>query len=536
MLRRNSLLTKNTQGASLLLLLRRQILFNSTTSSSCVNNHHLSTSSTSGSSFVTTKQQQLDNKKNEDDDNGDDDVEEKYYKKIVLREYVSKKTSEDCENNDNDNDNNTKKKKKKKNEDISVGVFGVNFVEVKCKKRDLFFPSAAASIINQKEKEEEEEEDTNNNSNKIFLNKNKILVKVKAFAVNPLDIEVSKGYLKKFLGTKLDEEKNEVVLGKDFSGEIVSIGGGGGTKIQSNRKFKVGDEVFGAIAAADFRNGAYSEYVVVDAKTLMRKPASLTHKEACAIPFAAYTAYACLRTTECVDRKNPKRVLVFGGGSAVGECISRIALRGGFASNVVVTASKASEDLLKEIGVERVIGYASTSPKNISDDDSDRNRNADEKVPAKEDEGGGGFLKSAQFVYDSEPSFDVAIDTVGTSKTKYQAMMALKKGTGTYITLHGEMAQLVGESGVVLGTAQASLELLREKTFSRLQYDVGYDWGYANTNDLDATNLIEYLVNRGLLSVKVCNERQFFGLQSVGEAHAALLNPSLKGKIVVELK
>ena len=49
---------------------------------------------------------------------------------------------------------------------------------------------------------------------------------------------------------------------------------------------------------------------------------------------------------------------MFGGGSSVGECVARIALRSGFASTVVATAGKASKQMLMEdVGVERVIGY-----------------------------------------------------------------------------------------------------------------------------------------------------------------------------------
>ena len=396
---------------------------------------------------------------------------------------------------------------------------------------------------------------------------NKVLVKVRAFSVNPLDVEVSRGYLDKFLSPRLLSSSSSsssskgkgIRLGKDFSGEIVKLGGKNDNNDNNSNsddsgerrrrgKFEIGDEVFGAISAADFKNGTMAEYVLVDRRQLMKKPKRLTHKEACAIPFAAYTAYACLRTTGCVDRKDPKRILVFGGGSAVGECVARIALRSGFATTVVATAGKASEQMLKEdVGVERVIGYENKKKKdsNSSSSSSSGTSNSDSSDSSSSsksnNEAGQNFTaKNSRFVDEAEPSFDVAIDTVGTSKTKFQATKALKKGTGTYITLHGDMAQLIGESGVLRGAAQASVELLREKTFARLQYDMGYEWGYANTNDRDATNLIEYLVDKGLLSVKVYagdeeGGESFVGLESVERAFKALGDASKKGKIVVEL-
>ena len=402
-----------------------------------------------------------------------------------------------------------------------------------------------------------DDDDNNKEEEKMNIGKNQVLVKVRAFSVNPLDAEVARGYLGKFL-PRLDGGKGGIGLGKDFSGEIVKLGRGGG---DDRGKFEIGDEVFGAISAADFRNGTMAEYVLVDRKQLMRKPKRLTHKEACAIPFAAYTAYACLRTTGCVDRKDPKRILVFGGGSAVGECVARIALRSGFASTVVATAGKASKQMLMEdVGVERVIGYenkkkdgemknqdhgdsssSSSGSTTSSNSSGSSSHNSGVRKTSEVREGENFSAKNSRFVDDAEPSFDVAIDTVGSAKTKFQAAKALKKGTGTYITLHGDMAQLIGESGVLRGGAQASLELLREKAFARLQYDIGYDWGYANANDFDATNLIEYLVDKGFLSVKVYDDTKheqsgpFLGLESVERAFKALGDASKKGKIVVEM-
>ena len=424
------------------------------------------------------------------------------------------------------------------------------FSETKLKTKMVFPELNKHLIISNRDDDIDDEEEE-----KMMIGKNQVLVKVRAFSVNPLDAEVARGYLAKFL-PRLDGGEG-IRLGKDFSGEIVKLGRGGG----DGGKFEIGDEVFGAISAADFRNGTMAEYVLVDRKQLMRKPKRLTHKEACAIPFAAYTAYACLRMTRCVDRKDPKRILVFGGGSAVGECVARIALRSGFATTVVATAGKASEQMLMEdVGVERVIGYENKKKdgemKNQDDGDSSSSssgsttssnssgsssHNSGDRKTSEVREGENFSAKNSRFVDDAEPSFDVAIDTVGTAKTKFQAAKALKKGTGTYITLHGDMAQLIGESGVLRGGAQASLELLREKAFARLQYDIGYDWGYANANDFDATNLIEYLVDKGFLSVKVYDDTKheqsgpFLGLESVERAFTALGDASKKGKIVVEM-
>ena len=337
------------------------------------------------------------------------------------------------------------------------------------------------------------------------LQRDEVLVEVEAFAVNPLDAMVADGkYLDALFwkrGSKRGEEK-EVFLGKDFAGRIrvtpkrddADVKVQSSSQSKSNRELpRIGDEVYGAIASADFNRGSFATHVVVKKKELMRKPKFLSFSEAAAIPFAAFAAYECLRLTGCVDRSEPKSVLLFGGGSSVGECAARIALRAGFANRVVATASQASGRFLKEsVGVERVIEYSgeNTSSRSSSKNEVESNYAA----------------KNTRFVSGDEPSFDVAIDCVGSPKTRFQAMQSLRPGLGRYVTLHGHMAELVGKSGVIKGSLFGFLELLREKVFARLQYDVSLDWAHANPLDADASRLIERLVSCGDLSVRVSKD------------------------------
>src|SRR6185503_1576427 len=75
-----------------------------------------------------------------------------------------------------------------------------------------------------------------------------------------------------------------VILGYDASGVIDVVG-------SDVKEFAPGDEVF---YMADFIHnpwGTYAEYHVVDAAIIARKPPSLTHIEAAAMPLAGGTAY-----------------------------------------------------------------------------------------------------------------------------------------------------------------------------------------------------------------------------------------------------
>ena len=81
--------------------------------------------------------------------------------------------------------------------------------------------------------------------------------------------------------------------------------------------------------------------------------------------------------------------------------------------------------------------------------------------------------------------FDVALDTVGTAHSERGALALLRKGVGRYVTLHGQLAGLVGERGVLVGGAAAALELARKKMLHRMSDDVGYHWAVMR-QDADA--------------------------------------------------
>src|ERR1700742_4187154 len=77
------------------------------------------------------------------------------------------------------------------------------------------------------------------------------------------------------------------ILGNDFSGTVVSVGGD-----LRHSRFKPGDEVYGMAAAS--RAGTWAEYAVVSAEEACLKPRSLTWAEAAAVPLSALTAYQAL--------------------------------------------------------------------------------------------------------------------------------------------------------------------------------------------------------------------------------------------------
>jgi NADPH:quinone reductase len=113
-----------------------------------------------------------------------------------------------------------------------------------------------------------------------------ILVEVHATSVNPVDTKVRKtgGGAARAL---------PLILGYDVSGVVVACG-------SRVTQWKAGDEIFAAPNL--FRNGANAEYVAIDARSAARKPASLDHAMAAALPLVCQTAWEALHLRAASSR------------------------------------------------------------------------------------------------------------------------------------------------------------------------------------------------------------------------------------------
>ncbi|MCX4781206.1 NADP-dependent oxidoreductase [Streptomyces sp. NBC_01264] len=167
---------------------------------------------------------------------------------------------------------------------------------------------------------------------------NEILVRVHAAGVNPVDAKTrASGALIAW---------GEVpIVGWDVSGTVEAVGPG-------VTLYRAGDEVFG-MPGFPRQAGGYAEYVVGAARHFARKPASLDHVQAAALPLAALTAWQALVDTARVTPG--QRVLVHAAAGGVGHLAVQIAkARGAY---VIGTASEAKHGLLRELGADELIDY-----------------------------------------------------------------------------------------------------------------------------------------------------------------------------------
>jgi len=191
---------------------------------------------------------------------------------------------------------------------------------------------------------------------------NEVLVRVKACALNHLDVWVRQG----IRGLQLVMPH---ILGSDIAGVIEHVG-----ELVSNTK--PGDEVvlspglscmhceyclsgrdnlcsrysvLGALA-----DGGYAEFAKVPSVNVIAKPANLSFAEAASVPLVFLTAWHMLG--ERVKLKAGETLLVHAAGSGVGSAAIQIGKLLG--ARVIATASTAAKlDKARGLGADETINY-----------------------------------------------------------------------------------------------------------------------------------------------------------------------------------
>lgn len=166
-----------------------------------------------------------------------------------------------------------------------------------------------------------------------------VLVRVHAAGVNPVDWKTRAG------SGMAGMQTFPFINGWDVSGVVEEVGFGVTT-------LKPGDEVYG-MPWFPRAASAYAEYVTAPSRHFAKKPKSLTHVEAAALPLAALTAWQILVDT--ADVQPGQKVLITAAAGGVGHLAVQIAKAHG--AYVIGTAREPKHAFLKEIGTDEVIDY-----------------------------------------------------------------------------------------------------------------------------------------------------------------------------------
>jgi len=178
---------------------------------------------------------------------------------------------------------------------------------------------------------------------KSFFKSGDVFVKVDYSSLNYKDALILKN------GGKLVKEYPHIP-GIDFSGKVME---------SESTYFKSGDEVIlTGCRVGEIYPGGYSQFVKVKSELLIKKPKSISNKDAMILGTAGFTsllcAFAIKAREELLLGDKVNDVLVTGATGGVG-CISVMVLSKMGYKVTAVTGKKDKEDFLKKLGASVVI-------------------------------------------------------------------------------------------------------------------------------------------------------------------------------------
>ena len=181
------------------------------------------------------------------------------------------------------------------------------------------------------------------NLDKSFFKTGDVLVKVEYSGLNYKDALILNN------GAKLVKEYPHIP-GVDFSGTIIE---------SESESFKVNDEVVvTGNRVGEIYPGGYSQLVKVKSELLIKKPKSISNKNAMILGTAGFTSLMCAFAVKAREElllgEKVKDVLVTGATGGVGSIAVMVLSKFGY-NVTAITGKKDKSDYLKEIGAKNII-------------------------------------------------------------------------------------------------------------------------------------------------------------------------------------
>jgi NADPH:quinone reductase-like Zn-dependent oxidoreductase len=297
-----------------------------------------------------------------------------------------------------------------------------------------------------------------------------VLVRIAASAVNPLDTKIRAG------AAAHARHPLPAILGIDMAGAVAAVGPG-------VTGFRPGDAVFGMTGGVGGVQGSLATFAAVDATLLAAKPATLSMREAAALPLAFVTAWEGL-----VDRAAiaaGQTVLIQGGAGGVGHIAVQIARARG--ARVFASCSGPDAAFIERLGATPI------------------DRDAPVERSVAEHTGGAGF--------------DVVFDSVG----------------GAVLDASFHAVRRFGRVVSALGWGTHSLAPLsfRAATYSGVFTLLPLLTGEGRAHHGEILREATRLAEAGALAPRVDPRR--FTLATVADAYLAMGARNAAGKLVVDL-
>lgn len=179
-----------------------------------------------------------------------------------------------------------------------------------------------------------------------------LLVCVHAVGINPIDLKFIKG---RYINDS--EQQMPVVIGGDFSGEIVAVG-------ERVSIFRKGMQVYGNGFAFGGGSGSLAQYLKVNEERVALKPENLNYESAAAVVTPGCTAH--LAVNKILDVKPSEKILITGAGGAIGWHAVQLCVNIG--AEVAVTVNQNDIPIMKELGADLMINAQKQAFENIIHD------------------------------------------------------------------------------------------------------------------------------------------------------------------------
>lgn len=166
-----------------------------------------------------------------------------------------------------------------------------------------------------------------------------VLLRVKAAAVNPLDLLILSGSVR-----LIQDYPMPLTLGNECSGVVEKTG-------RDVTEFHVGDKVYTRLPLSKI--GAFAEYAAVDQDALAAMPDGYDFRTAAAIPLTGLTAWQGI--TEELEAKAGNTLLIPGGSGSFGQMAVPIAKALGL--RVIVTGNDRARESVLAAGASRYLDY-----------------------------------------------------------------------------------------------------------------------------------------------------------------------------------
>lgn len=171
------------------------------------------------------------------------------------------------------------------------------------------------------------------------ISDSEVLVRVKAAAVNPVDLLISTGSIKLIQNYPLPW-----TLGNECSGIVEKAG-------KNVTAFRPEDAVYARLPISKI--GAFAEYAAIDQEAIAKMPEGYDFATAAAIPLTGLTAYQAI--VEELEAKPGQTVLIPGGSGSFGQMAVPIAKALGL--HVIVTGNARARERFLSMGVDQYLDY-----------------------------------------------------------------------------------------------------------------------------------------------------------------------------------